>query len=57
MDFVLHVFQGSVGDALEEHFFGPEKKKRLTVDKFRIFHARLIDEVMRLEVSITYTCR
>ena len=42
---------GSVGDALIEHFFGPEKDKRLTVDKFKTFHTRLLDEIMKLEVN------
>ena len=43
---------GSVGDALTEHFFGPKKDKRLTIDKFRTFHSRLLNEIMKLEVRI-----
>ena len=44
------VYPGSVGDALVEHFFGPEKDKRLTVEKFKVFHSQLLDEIMKLEV-------
>ena len=45
---------GSVGDALVEHFFGPNKDRLLTVDAFQEFHSRLRLDVLKLEVR---TCR
>ena len=41
---------GSVGDGLEEKFFGKNGDQRLTVDKFKDFHMQLLEEVMKLEV-------
>ena len=41
---------GSVGDALVEYFFGPNKDGKLTVEKFGEFHAQLLEEILRLEV-------
>ena len=41
---------GGVGDALVEHFFGPDKKGKLTVDMFRSFHRMLRTELLWLEV-------
>ena len=41
---------GSVGDALVEHFFGPNKDQLLTVDAFQEFHSRLRMDVLKLEV-------
>lgn len=42
---------GSVGDALVEHFFGSDKNRRLTVEKFKVFHSQLLGEIMKLEVT------
>ena len=42
---------GSVGDALVDHFFGLERKERLTIERFRRFHEELLREILRLEVS------
>ena len=43
---------GSVGDALVDHFFGPERNERLTIERFREFHEQLLREILRLEVSL-----
>ena len=41
---------GGVGDALVEHFFGSDKKGKLTVEMFRSFHRLLRTELLWLEV-------
>ncbi|CAI8033648.1 Calcium uptake protein 1, mitochondrial, partial [Geodia barretti] len=42
---------GGVGDALVEHFFGADKKGKLTVDMFRSFHRLLRTELLWLEFN------
>ena len=42
---------GAVGDALIEHFFGADKKGKLTVEMFGTFHRLLQTELPLLEVS------
>jgi Ca2+-binding EF-hand superfamily protein len=51
-----HVINGnvasSVDGALAEHFFGPNKDRKLTIDKFQEFHQRLNTEIMAMEVGV-----
>lgn len=42
---------GGVGDALVEHFFGADKKGKLTVEMFRSFHRLLRTELLWLEFN------
>ena len=42
---------GSVGDALVDHFFGPKRDGKLTIEKFKEFHEQLLLEILRLEVN------
>ena len=44
---------GSVGNALVEYFFGPNKDGKLTVEEFGEFHAQLLEEILRLEVHLS----
>ena len=46
---------GGVGDALVEHFFGADKKGKLTVEMFRSFHRLLRTELLWLEVHTKST--
>jgi Ca2+-binding EF-hand superfamily protein len=50
-----HVINGnvasSVDGALAEHFFGPNKDRKLTIDKFQEFHQRLNTEIMAMEFN------
>ena len=41
---------GAMGDALVEHFFGVDKKGKLTVEMFGTFHRLLRTELLLLEV-------
>lgn len=36
--------------ALAEHFFGPNKDHKLTIDQFQEFHAHLNTEILQMEV-------
>lgn len=42
---------GSVGDALVDHFFGPQRDGKLTIEKFKEFHEQLLVEILKLEVN------
>ena len=39
-----------MGGALAEHFFGPNKDQKLTIDQFQEFHSRLNTEILQMEV-------
>ena len=39
-----------VGSALAKYFFGPNGKRKLTAEAFSVFHDRLQEEVLKIEV-------
>ena len=41
--------------ALAEHFFGPNKDQKLTIDQFQEFHAHLNTEILQMEVYMKLT--
>ena len=50
--FLIGNVASSVGGALAEHFFGPNKDQKLTIDQFQEFHSRLNTEILQMEVCM-----
>ena len=39
-----------MGGTLVDYFFGPKRDEKLTIDKFKVFHHKLNEEVLEMEV-------